>query len=527
MTLSTTIHKLRTNANLTQERFAELFNVSQQSVQKWESGTVQPDLNKLISISKYFNISMDELIFNNASNPGNLTHNREFQPQYDNIHPWESYSAQIMTEYTQSIEEGLDISSYKRLFEAVNSMSSGQNKEKMSDILFDIVSSAPQSVGFSYNEPSSLEEIKSLRKPYKFNYKMPDSNKLHSKIHGAWMGRICGCALGKPVEGVRRKDMIPLLKALKNYPLTRYIYAKDVTKEVSEDRNYKQPDNFFVDFLGHAPADDDTNYVVLAQLLIDKYGRDFTPLDVSKIWLQYQTKDAYCTAERVAFCNFVKGYAPPVSAQYKNPFREWIGAQIRGDYFGYINPGNPELAAEMAWRDASISHTKNGIYGEMFASAMIACAAVTDSITNIIEGGLAQIPATSRLYEEIRNILSDYLHGADKDSVFDKIHNKYDEALEHYWCHTIPNAMIVVASLLYGNGDFGKSICMAVETGFDTDCNAATIGSVLGMRNGIDRIGKQWTEPIHDTLDTGIFTLQSVTVSECAKNTIKHLQKEI
>ena len=170
------------------------------------------------------------------------------------------------------------------------------------------------------------------------------------------------------------------------------------------------------------PVDDDTNYVVLAQKIIEKYGRAFTPYDVSKAWLTYQGKDAYCTAERVAFCNFVKGYAPPQSAIYKNPYREWIGAQIRGDYFGYINPGDPRLAAEMAWRDASISHVKNGIYGEMFVAAMLVIAATTNSIEKIISLGLAEIPQTSRLYESIMLILDSYKRGASVQDCFKMIH---------------------------------------------------------------------------------------------------------
>ena len=206
------------------------------------------------------------------------------------------------------------------------------------------------------------------------------------------------------------------------------------------------------------PVDDDTNYVVLAQEVVEKYGRNFTSYDVSRAWLTLQSKDAYCTAERVAFCNFVKGFEPPESAKYKNPYREWIGAQIRGDYFGYINPGNPEIAAKMAFRDVSISHVKNGIYGEMFVVAMLAVAACTNDIKDIILGGLAQIPYTSRLYEAVTVILSDFENGVSQKECFISIHKRYNEYDGHDWCHTISNAMIVIAALLYGNGDFGKSI---------------------------------------------------------------------
>ena len=178
----------------------------------------------------------------------------------------------------------------------------------------------------------------------------------------------------------------------------------------------------------------------------------------------------------------------------------------------------------MAFRDASISHIKNGIYGEMFTSAMIACAAVTDSIEDIILGGIAQIPATSRLYEAISGVLEDYKSGVSQADCFKKIHTLFDEYSGHGWCHTISNAMIVAAALLYGGGDFGKSICMAVETGFDTDCNGATVGSVLGMRNGIDGIGEEWKKPVNDKIHTSIFRVGTVRISEMAKATLKHIE---
>ena len=170
---------------------------------------------------------------------------------------------------------------------------------------------------------------------------------LEKKVHGAWMGRVCGCMLGKTVEGIRTNELIPFLKESGNYPMHRYIYRSDVTAETCAKYKFAFAKRCYADEIDGMPVDDDTNYVVLAQEIIRKYGREFTPYDVSRAWMRYQPKDEYWTAERVAFCNFIKGYAPPESAVYQNPYREWIGAQIRGDYFGYINPGNPEKAAEM------------------------------------------------------------------------------------------------------------------------------------------------------------------------------------
>ena len=87
--------------------------------------------------------------------------------------------------------------------------------------------------------------------------------------------------------------------------------------------------------------------------------------------------------------------------------------------------------------------------------------------------------------------------------------------------------MIVTAALLYGNGDYGKSICMAVETGFDTDCNGATVGSILGMANGIESIPEYWTKPVNDTLHTTIFGIGTVKISDMAKKTLKHVNSQV
>jgi len=445
------------------------------------------------------------------------------KPDYENKRYWEHYTAEIMNEFTQCTDEGLDVAGYKELFEAVDKIPAGDIKKKMGDVIFEAVMNSKILPDYKYNEPSDLEGIRALRKKHDFKKKTPDAETLRKKIHGAWTGRVCGCLLGKPVEGIRSHDMKPLLEKTGNSPMYRYINESDITEKLYEEISFGLKGKCFADITHGMPVDDDTNYVVLYQQIIEKYGRDFTPENVAEACIKYQSINSYFTAERIAFENFVNGYRPPYSAIYKNPCREWIGAQIRGDYFGYINPGKPEEAAEMAFKDACISHVKNGIYGEMWVSAMIAAAAVTDSIEDIILAGLGEIPESSRLYSSIISVLDEYKKGVKSEDVFKRIHKEYDEYTGYGWCHTISNAMIVAASLLYGKGDFGKSICMAVEACFDTDCNGATIGSILGMRNGIDGISEEWTKPLEDTIHTSIFGFEKVKISECAENTLKHM----
>ena len=146
-----------------------------------------------------------------------------------------------------------------------------------------------------------------------------------------------------------------------------------------------------------------------------------------------------------------------------------------------------------------------------------------DIIEKIIEAGIGEIPEHSRLHAAIVHILEMYRCKVTEERVFEDIHRRWDEHVGHDWCHTISNAEIVAASLLFGHGDYGKSICMAVQTGFDTDCNGATVGSVLGMRNGIGSIGKEWTAPINGKLQTAIFGVDVIDIDDAVEMTMKHI----
>ncbi|MBQ4585954.1 MAG: ADP-ribosylglycohydrolase family protein [Clostridia bacterium] len=448
----------------------------------------------------------------------------KFKPTPYNFHIWENYAGEILTEYRQCLEEGLDVEPYKEVFESIAKLPEGEAKGQFASVIGDLVHDLERVKDYEYNEPSNLEGIRELRNLRLISNTSPAVS-LEKKVEGAWYGRICGCLLGKPVECAWTSSIQEVLKKTNNFPMTRYIKRSELRDDMlPECERWFFNNTSFADMIECAPFDDDTNYTVMGQCLIEDCGINFTPRDVLEAWIKYQGKNAYCTAERVAYRNYVAGYLPPYTAIVKNPYREWIGAQIRGDYYGYIT-SNPSLAAELAWRDASISHIKNGIYGEMLISAMLACAHNCEDVLGVIYGGLAQIPSTSRLYKQAMDLIEDYKNGTSQEEAFNKIHTKYDYKNKHDWCHTISNALIVIASLLYGKGDYGKSICMAVETGFDTDCNGATVGSILGMMYGIDAIGNEWTDVINGTLQTQILGHEKSSVDALVKKTLEHIER--
>ena len=196
--------------------------------------------------------------------------------------------------------------------------------------------------------------------------------------------------------------------------------------------------------------DDDIDYTILGLHILETHGFGFGPREVAAEWLDHLPFTRIYTAERVAYRNLVHGLQPPETATYRNPYREWIGAQIRADIWGYVSPGDPRQAAQLAFQDAALSHTANGIYGEMWSAALIAACFVAPDVrrpwsppwtTSLPARGWPRRCATS---------LDLHARGwAGRRRATDP------GALGHYnWVHTIPNAAVVAAGLLWGAGDF-------------------------------------------------------------------------
>ncbi len=433
----------------------------------------------------------------------------------------------VETERRQCIEEGKDLGPVEDEFARVQALDlEDPANQRAAEELLDSTVALPTRDGFPHIEPSDLEGIRAAVPPQAappVAARLGDAE-LEDRVYGAWTGRCVGCLLGKPVEGWRRPRMWGYLRDLGRWPLADY-FRYDVAGPDARERYELQASGAFADRVAHMPEDDDTNYTTTGLAVMKRCGPQFTPTDVADFWMSDIPILHTCTAERVAYRNFVRLIPPPASATFRNPYREWIGAQIRADFWGYAAPGDPARAAEYAWRDASISHIKNGIYGEMWAAAMVAAAFTATDIAGLPELGLSQIPEKCRLAEAVHQVIAWRNEGVGYDDAVEKLHAVWDETRAHDWCHTISNAMVVTIGLLWGQGDFALSICRAVQPCFDTDCNGATVGSILGAALGRKGLPTAWVDTIHDTLHTGVAGYHVVDLKTITRDTLVQIER--
>ncbi|MFI9804715.1 ADP-ribosylglycohydrolase family protein [Streptomyces sp. NPDC052301] len=342
---------------------------------------------------------------------------------------------------------------------------------------------------------------------------------LADRIHGGWLGRIAGNMLGKPVEQgeVWTRDRIDrYLRGAAALPLTDYLPEPADAAETAVLRpEWRQCVRGRI----HGSCrDDDVDYAILGLHLLETRGFGFSTEQVGDLWLLRLPYLQTFTAERAAYRNLANGLKPPLTATYDNPYQEWIGALIRADVFGWTCPGEPARAAGLARRDAALSHTGNGVYGAMFAAALVAAAFTAPTVRQALETALGVIPASSRLARTVRRVAT--LHET-RLPWEETVATVAEETAGLGWIHTVPNAAVLTAGLLYGDGDFTRTIALTVRGGLDTDSNGATAGSVAGVLTGADAIPAQWTDPLEDTVRSAVFGFDGVRISALAERTLR------
>lgn len=350
-------------------------------------------------------------------------------------------------------------------------------------------------------------------------------DELEDRILGGWTGRMAGCLLGKPVEKVPREGIRAILESIGEWPLRQYFTAEGVPETVTKRYPWNRASRptSLRENISCMPEDDDINYAMLNLHVLETYGPDFSTDDIATVWLKMMPVLNVFTAERVAYDNLLAYLEPPETARHRNPYREWIGAQIRADLWGWVSPGDPIRAAELAWRDARLSHTGNGIYGEMFVAAMIAAAFTSTDVEEVLEQGLRVIPEDSRLAEAIR-FTRQLPHEVGKwEEAVDRLYARYGH---YHWVHAVNNAALVTLALLFGAGDFEQSITYAVMGGWDTDSNGATVGSIIGSMFGRQAIPEKWAIPLDNHVRTSLKGFDNSRIDELAQRTVAQVPEK-
>lgn len=312
------------------------------------------------------------------------------------------------------------------------------------------------------------------------------------KVLGCWMGKNIGGTLGAPFEWRRQVNNV----------------------------------SFYTQKLGGEPMpNDDLDIQLIWLVALEERGIDLDAHVLSEYFQLYVTPhwSEYGTAK----INMRDGLMPPLSGMVNNPYRHSCGAFIRSEIWACIAPGFPQAAARYAYEDAIIDHgAGEGMYAEVFCAVIESAAFVVKDIRQLINIALSYIPEICGVASAVRNVVASYAGGKSwqearvallanhRGSTNLGIPSYTSEADQKNGFHegvlgydAPSNIGIVIIGLLYGEQKFGDSICIAVNCGEDTDCTAATVGSIFGIIHGIRSIPNEWTAPIGRAIKTAFVNL--------------------
>jgi len=363
-------------------------------------------------------------------------------------------------------------------------------------------------------EPDDLAEILALTKPVPAR---PVPADLADRVHGAWLGRAAGCLLGKPVEKVSREGIRAIARATGNWPVAGYFTEVGLPAELAARYpwNRRSRPTSLAENIDGMPEDDDLNFPLIALDLLERHGDGFTTADVALSWLANLPGGRVFTAERVTYRNLLDGYEPELAGRVHNPFRDWIGAQIRTDVYGWAHPGDPATAARLAWTDARLTHGRNGLYGAMFAAAACAVAVTGADVADVLTAGLSVVPPESRFAAAIAFGAS--LTTLSTEDALDALYDRYGHL---HWVHVLNNAALLAFALTRGAGDYSTTITTAVTGGWDTDSVGATAGSIAGALTGAAALPARWIDPLHNRLASTIPGFDGIGFDTLAARTL-------
>ena len=309
-------------------------------------------------------------------------------------------------------------------------------------------------------------------------------------VLGCWLGKAIGGTLGQPFEGL-------------DGPLAATFYDPVPTEMV--------------------PNDDLDLQVVWACVLAAQRTPSVTSSALADAWLAHVEFpfNEYGVAKR----NLREGILPPHSGSFDNWFTRGEGAAIRSELWACLAPSDPPTAAEYAYRDACVDHDGEGVIAPMFLAAMQSRAFAGGTIDELLDAGLAEIPADSGIAQVVAATRSWFAENPDWTLVRSRILDRFASG---DFTDVLMNTGFVVLGLLAGAGDFATSILITSNCGKDTDSSAASVGATLGILSP-SSIPEEWLAPIGSelVLSPGIVGLQAPSTIEAFTDLVIQLRERL
>ena len=310
------------------------------------------------------------------------------------------------------------------------------------------------------------------------------------KVYAGVLGKLIGVYLGRPFEQWSYQAI-----SARWGEIRRYVHQDQNVPLIVTD-------------------DDITGTFTFIRALLDHGIRsDLTAREIGQTWLNYIAEGRHIlwwgglgmSAEHTAYLRLAAGTEAPRSgsAELNGPaVAEEIGAQIFIDGWAMVAPGNPDLAVRLAQQAASVSHDGEAIYGALFIAAMESLAFVEQDINRLIDHALTYIPAESRIFRVIGDVRRWHRGEPDWRKARELLVKHHGYECFGTNCPMVSNHGVIILALLYGGGDFDRSMMIVNTCGYDTDCNAANLGCLLGIRNGLDAFqsGYDWRGPVNDRM---------------------------
>ncbi|MCD6470100.1 ADP-ribosylglycohydrolase family protein [Candidatus Bathyarchaeota archaeon] len=295
------------------------------------------------------------------------------------------------------------------------------------------------------------------------NIRMLPASIYYDKALGSWMGQMIGNILGLPTEG-------------------KFI---------------EKPNPEYVPYYSQVPSgaftDDDTSMEWVFLHMLEEYGFEITYSQIRDEWIEHINSAIWCANARAREL-MDEGYVPPdTGSKENNEYWGFIDAQIECELFGVIHPGMVSEAYKMAKFFARVTNDDYAVEAAAFYAAMFSCAFFESDVSSIVKTALAKVPKTSLTWEVVSDVIRWHEEIEDWRETRERIWRKYGS---YGWVSSPLNLAAVVMAILYGNGDFDYSLMIANSAGWDNDCNAATVGGLLGLIVGEKGINEKWKKPL-------------------------------